>query len=86
MATLILYNDIYINLIVKNWSTDLIKTGLRIDDVVYTSIYTAVEAKMVELGLLGQKLNTTSAKGMLHQVFTGLNKQFQAVLVDIPQP
>ena len=60
-----IHSVLYTNLSVKNWSIDLIKSGLKINNKTYTAIYTFVETEIIVLYLLGQKLNIITSKAKL---------------------
>ena len=77
--------DIYDRVNVKNWSTQLIKTGLRIDQPTYDAIYTAVEHEMASRDLLGKRLNTIPHKLELKRTASAILIQFPSVFDDIPE-
>ncbi|KAI9840207.1 MAG: hypothetical protein M1837_001835 [Sclerophora amabilis] len=78
--------DIHNNLDVKNWSTDLIKTGLDIDQAAYVEIYRVLETEMSKRDILGTKLNTITTKDLLQQSFAAVTRRFPDVFGGIPQP
>ena len=54
--------DFYSNVDLKNWSVKTIKTGLSINNKVYSALYATIELELIDLQLLGEKLNTRSNK------------------------
>ena len=62
--------DFYTCIDRKNWSIDIIQRGLHIDDVLYTTIYTAMELEMESRNILGSKLNNIGTKRALQLMFT----------------
>jgi hypothetical protein len=70
----------------KNWSVDIIRRGLQIDDRLYSTIYAAVESEMKSRNVLGFKLNTIRAKQELHHVFAKVRQNFPSVFENIPGP
>jgi len=68
----------------KNWSIDVIRRGLQIDDVLYTTIYTTMELELESRNILGSKLNNIGTKRALQLMFTKIQQSFPAVFENIP--
>ncbi len=68
----------------KNWSIDLIQRGLRINEDLYTTIYTVIEAEMSSYNILGNKLNHIRIKNELQNIFTNIQHRFPTTFENIP--
>jgi hypothetical protein len=68
----------------KNWTVDIIQRGLCINDDLYTTIYTTMEAEMSLHNLLGNKLNQTNVKKKLHIISANIQQRFPTTFENIP--
>ncbi len=68
----------------KNWSIDLIQRGLHINEDLYTTIYTAIEAEISSHNILGNKLNHIRIKNELQNIFTNIQCRFPMTFENIP--
>jgi len=69
MAHLYTCTAFYAEIGKKNWLVNYIKEGLLINNTIYSIIYTALEAELVLLNLIGYRLNTIAIKTKLQVVF-----------------
>jgi hypothetical protein len=67
-STLRLYNKPK----VKNWDLTLIKTGLKVDDNGYNTIYAALNEELVNQNLFRLKLNMVARKRYLEFVLENI--------------
>ena len=69
----------------KNWSKDLIKRGLCIDDTQYIQVYREIEERMLDRGILGLRLNTQRNKDRLEPVVSSVVARFRDTFQGIPE-
>lgn len=69
----------------KNWSKDLIKRGLCIDDTQYVQVYREIEERMLDGGILGLRLNTQRNKDRLEPILLLVVARFQDTFQGIPE-
>jgi len=65
---------------IKNWTISQIKTGLKLDNNGYNTIYTVLEEELRKEELLGLKLNTVARKKKLEKVLENIVKEYPALL------
>ena len=58
-------SEFYENINWKNWTVNVIRHGLQINNELYTTIYTAIEMEMRSQNILGHKLNQSLVKKQL---------------------
>src|SRR5579871_6845927 len=78
------HQDFYNKPKIKNWDLTLIKTGLKVDDSGYNTIYAALEEELINKNLLGLKLNTVAMKRQLEYVLENVIQRFPDIFDSIP--
>jgi hypothetical protein len=68
----------------KNWTVNVIQHGLRIDNELYTTIYTAIETEMRSQNILGHKLNQSLVKKQLKLLLADIILRFSTTFDAIP--
>ena len=68
----------------KNWTVNVIQHGLRIDNELYTTIYTAIETEMRSQSILGYKLNQSLVKKQLKLLLADIILRFSTTFDAIP--
>ena len=58
-------SEFYENIDRKNWTINVIQHGLRIDNELYTTIYTAIETEMRSQNILGHNIRNLGASEKL---------------------
>ena len=74
----------YENIDRKNWTVNVIQHGLRIDNELYTTIYTAIETEMRSQNILGHKLNQSLVKKQLKPILANIVPHFSTTFDAIP--
>jgi hypothetical protein len=77
-------SEFYENIDRKNWTINVIQHGLRIDNELYTTIYTAIETEMRSQNILGHKLNQSLVKKQLKLILANIILRFSTTFDDIP--
>ena len=65
---------------IKNWTISQIKTGLKLDNNEYNTIYTMLKEELRKEELLGLKLNTIARKKKLEKDLKNIVKEYLALL------
>ena len=79
-----LSSEFYENIDRKNWTVNVIQRGLRINNELYTTIYTAIETEMRSQNILGHKLNQHLVKKQLKLILANIILRFSTTFDDIP--
>ena len=74
----------YENIDRKNWTVNVIQHGLRINNELYTTIYTAIETEMRSQNILGHKLNQGLVKKQLKLILANIVLHFSTTFDAIP--
>ena len=77
-------SEFYENIDLKNWTVNVIQHGLRIDNELYTAIYTAIETEMRSQNILGHKLNQSLVKKQLKLILANIILRFSTTFDAIP--
>ena len=68
--------DFYSNVDLKNWLVKTIKTRLSINNKAYSALYIIIELELIDLQLLGEKLNTRSNKAQVQRAFKNIQYKY----------
>ena len=79
-----LSSEFYENIDRKNWTVNVIQHGLRINNELYTTIYTAIETEMRSQNILGHKLNQNLVKKQLKLILANIILRFSTTFDAIP--
>jgi hypothetical protein len=74
----------YENIDRKNWTVNVIQHGLRINNELYTTIYTAIETEMRSQNILGHRLNQSLVKKQLKPILANIILSFSTTFDTIP--
>ena len=77
-------SEFYENIDRKNWTVNIIQQGLRINNELYTTIYTAIETEMRSQNILGHKLNQSLVKKQLKLILANIILRFSTTFDAIP--
>src|SRR6266436_10049493 len=77
-------SEFYENIDRKNWTVNIIQRGLRINNKLYTTIYTAIETEMRSQNILGHKLNQSLVKKQLKLILANIILRFSTTFDAIP--
>ena len=79
-----LLSEFYENIDRKNWTVNVIQHGLRINNELYTAIYTAIETEIRSQNILGHKLNQSLVKKQLKLILANIILCFSTTFDAIP--
>lgn len=68
----------------KNWSVEDVRSGLGIEAGVYSQIYTAIEAQLQSMNMLGAKVNTITNKANVVTICAHIVSLFPNIFHNIP--
>ena len=77
-------SEFYENIDRKNWTVNFIQHSLRINNELYTTIYTAIETEMRSQNILGHKLNQSLVKKQLKLILANIILCFSTTFDTIP--